>query len=417
MKKSTFTFSFFIALFCFSQQAFAQCPDAVDACLESNLAPVTSSAPTSGGLGAYCDPAGATVCEYLLIDPNTIVGDPLAVPPTDGPLILGASQTPIIVPADYGLAVGDCYQAVPICYDLAATQALVTRMNESGSCCGTINSQTPVGVTPEICDAITAIYSSGDEVTMLSDILVIFGSFGTGDISIAGFSSAAATVNDNVGLLSLAFICGSTVNTIEYCVDPASTAETFLVVADLGNCIFPIELISFTGKNTRVGNELTWEAELTNVSHFEVEASTNGYDFKTIDHVMAGSAQLATFSYTDKTVSEALTYYRLKVIDFDGSTEYTKTITVSAKVRNDNPITVYPNPVSQDLFVDLDVDNDAEVTFSIVNAMGQVVETKTMNVFEGNNSFSSDMSNFTNGVYFLVVQNNDERTVTKFVKK
>ena len=95
----------------------------------------------------------------------------------------------------------------------------------------------------------------------------------------------------------------------------------------------PVEMISFTGKNSKGVNCLNWEAELIDVSHFEVQSSYDGVDFKEIGRVDAGTEQLASFEYLDKNVNQEMTYYRLKSVDLDGSIDFSKTIAVSAKVK------------------------------------------------------------------------------------
>ena len=64
-------------------------------------------------------------------------------------------------------------------------------MNNSTICCNTINSATPEGVTPEVCDAISAIYMDGSQVTSLEQVLVIFSAFGNDSLTVQSFINTA----------------------------------------------------------------------------------------------------------------------------------------------------------------------------------------------------------------------------------
>ncbi|MGG7663695.1 T9SS type A sorting domain-containing protein [Dyadobacter sp. BHUBP1] len=105
----------------------------------------------------------------------------------------------------------------------------------------------------------------------------------------------------------------------------------------------PIDLVSFSGESKMEGNVLKWvTASEINNKGFEVEKSSNGKSFQKIGFVKGStdSWRALNYSFTDPT-PHSLTYYRLKQIDWDGTSTYSKMVVVQSK---EPAVAVYPNP-------------------------------------------------------------------------
>lgn len=108
-----------------------------------------------------------------------------------------------------------------------------------------------------------------------------------------------------------------------------------------------VELISFEGKNNNGVNELFWEtASEINNSHFDLEYSTNGYEFQTIATItgQGNSNEIHQYQHEHRSNSD-LNYYRLKQVDYDGTTTLSEIISIE---DNSNGLLIYPNPTSPD---------------------------------------------------------------------
>jgi hypothetical protein len=107
---------------------------------------------------------------------------------------------------------------------------------------------------------------------------------------------------------------------------------------------FPVTLIYFTGKAADQRNELGWAtSEETNNDYFEVERSSNGVIFSMLERVSGAGNHAGTKTYS--MVDEAPyphTYYRLKQVDYDGTTSYSSIIYV--KQATAQRFSLYPNP-------------------------------------------------------------------------
>ena len=73
---------------------------------------------------------------------------------------------------------------------------------------------------------------------------------------------------------------------------------------------------------------------------------------------------------------------------------------------------VYPNPVTDNLYIEID-NNVDEIT--IYNIAGVVVYQQTMDY--GRNSLTIDASGFNNGVYFVKIKSRDQEVIKKIIKQ
>ncbi len=167
--------------------------------------------------------------------------------------------------------------------------------------------------------------------------------------------------------------------------DPDGTSGTNPAVGiDLnGSTILPIELTTFTAEKRDVAAELTWEtATEINSSHFEIERSGNSKDWETIGKVQAQnqSNRKTSYDYDDlDAASYAKTYkgdvyYRLKMVDQDGSYEYSHVRSLRYEGRAFSMQT-YPNPSTDRITVDITgYETSNRTSITIVDHKGAIVQ-------------------------------------------
>jgi len=111
--------------------------------------------------------------------------------------------------------------------------------------------------------------------------------------------------------------------------------------------ILPVQLTSFSGLAQPEGVRLQWEtANESQFSQYEIERSDDGQSFMKIAAVSAeNSPSGASYEYLDQNPLSGTAYYRLKMIENDGSYSYSDIVSVTI-----NPaipqIQLYPNPAS-----------------------------------------------------------------------
>ena len=84
---------------------------------------------------------------------------------------------------------------------------------------------------------------------------------------------------------------------------------------------------------------------------------------------------------------------------------------------DDNGLLLYPNPAQDIAVVELFSSvNEESVTLQLVNSLNQVVTTQHLNMPEGRNIVSLNLSGLPDGIYFLLIRQKEKTLVQKLVK-
>ncbi len=170
--------------------------------------------------------------------------------------------------------------------------------------------------------------------------------------------------------------------------------------------VLPVTLTHFSGQAAGCNTDLRWHAETEeNFSHYDIERSGDGRLFNKIETIK-GTGNTNTsiwYNYTDKAASQ-FNYYRLKMVDLDGSTEYSKVINVDTDCTNDYKIELFPNPTSSNLGV-INVkfySKSDEAQIQIVDMQGRTVKRLSIGTVRENlNSIQLDVTDLAPGSYHL----------------
>jgi hypothetical protein len=174
----------------------------------------------------------------------------------------------------------------------------------------------------------------------------------------------------------------------------------------------PVDLITFKVNPLGKYADITWEtANEKNISSYEVERSIDLKNVEAVAKVPSkGMITINDYEILDQVVYHNTTiYYRLKVIEGDGSFKYSDW--QSLKLADvDVGIVVYPNPARDQINVSLfGISDNKEI--DIYNSLGEVIFHSTE--IDGN-KFSLSLLNFKPGFYIMKVT--DMTTGTDYTK-
>ena len=150
--------------------------------------------------------------------------------------------------------------------------------------------------------------------------------------------------------------------------------------------VLPVELTSFEGRENNCDVELNWLSAMEdNFSHYEVERSEDGLSYTKLETIR-GTQQSTLrqhYEYLDDSAS-AKNYYRLKMVDLDGTFEYSDVVRVATDCADgdDDVLNIYPNPVGkyQGLInVDLTTSGN-EVEIVINDMLGRILKRLSLGV-------------------------------------
>lgn len=177
----------------------------------------------------------------------------------------------------------------------------------------------------------------------------------------------------------------------------------FTIIAGL-----PVELVAFDARLRNKNDALlTWTtaSEKDNMG-FEIQHATNKgkglIDFKTLDFVEGHSSttQLNNYSFELKNLDPGEHYFRLRQIDFDGGESYSPVRSLA--VRPSFSVKSYPNPLQNELTVQVFQEKASFVSISIVNQWGQKTALLSpREVASGNTEWRFNLSGLPTGTYHL----------------
>jgi hypothetical protein len=184
----------------------------------------------------------------------------------------------------------------------------------------------------------------------------------------------------------------------------------------------PVELIDFRTTLNRAAVSLHWRtASETNNAGFEVQRSEDGRDFRTLAFVEGHGTtyEQQEYSFTDKgPLSGRLYYYRLRQIDYDGSFEFSKILSLKT---GGGPVAAgvfYPNPVSGvAASIDFNLENEGEWTATVFDAAGKALRQAQQFMEAGQQRVQLDISGLQNGLYFVKFENGGEQFYRKLTVK
>lgn len=167
--------------------------------------------------------------------------------------------------------------------------------------------------------------------------------------------------------------------------------------APINPATLPIKLTSFTGKSLINGAvKFSWTtSEEKNFSHFELEESIDGKSFGKIARVE--SKKQATGGYYEHTTVRSGNYFRLKSVDLDGTSEYSKVIYIATKTGA-GELVVFPNPTTDKITVQLHT-VAANNRLVVVSSTGKIVKNLT---FKGSD-ITLSVADLAKGVYYARV--------------
>jgi hypothetical protein len=148
-------------------------------------------------------------------------------------------------------------------------------------------------------------------------------------------------------------------------IDAPCPTTTFTI-----DVVLPIELVHFRAHNSAGQNQLTWQtASEKNSSHFDIERSTDGSVFQSIETVkaMGDLKTMRYYAFKDQN-PPAQSYYRLKINDLDGKMDYSKIVLVD--IEKTKSVKILKNTEGA-----ISIETDDRIEFvTVTNLLGQVMK-------------------------------------------
>jgi hypothetical protein len=216
--------------------------------------------------------------------------------------------------------------------------------------------------------------------------------YGTGILDKWGTTWLYSDINNPNFGVSLAAVVGNTQLKVDH-----------MRILVYTTSVLPLELVYFgASQNGETVNCMWLTASELNTETFVIERSSDGYGFQPVGTVKAAGNSTTTlhYSFTDEHPSEGIHYYRLKMVDADGTTTYSDIVSV-AFGSGTVPL-LYPNPASDWTTVLTPTGFDEIV---ITNASGAIVDRIAGTSLETKQQLN--VYDMPDGTYFICIKSAD----------
>jgi len=292
----------------------------------------------------------------------------------------------------------------PIAFAFTAPDLVVTRFFWDPA---NLTSGTPVTFSAIVKNIGTAATPAGTPVKV---------AFSVDDQPFEVVSTNALGLGDSATLTATLTSLSNGLRVLKVVVDPSNdiaetdedynlrTRTVFITI------VLPLRLISFTAKLANGKSNLKWVSENEiNVSHFDVERSSDGNRFEKLTEITSKGGGI--YNMVDAAPLKGVNYYRLKMVDKDGKFTYSNIEVVKVLSNAGFGFNMYPNPNKGILILEPSL-LDKPVTISIFDQQGRMVLVKQITGIT-----SININQLANGVYTVKMIHNTDIKTAKLIKQ
>ncbi len=208
-----------------------------------------------------------------------------------------------------------------------------------------------------------------------------------------------------------------------YC-DVASTApltirRNMTGFSDFGvtqsNLPLPVEMLAFKAQPFNQSILLNWLVNSeSNLQGYEIQRSIDGMNFVKLGWSEAKNLNTpSNYEFIDDKVElNTKYYYRLRILDFDGTVRFSNT--VQAMISEKPQMAVYPNPNNGSMNIILEINQNENVKIQFLNSLGQIVWEKSEFLNKGIQKLNLQ-TQLSKGIYNLVISTENHSYVQRIV--
>ncbi|MGB3091288.1 MAG: T9SS type A sorting domain-containing protein, partial [Chitinophagaceae bacterium] len=183
------------------------------------------------------------------------------------------------------------------------------------------------------------------------------------------------------------------------------------------NSTLPATLLSFSGTSQLNYNQLTWTVEQEqSLSRYELERSTNGTEYMRVGTISSRNQTTQTvYSYNDNTTLFE-SYYRLKIINLDGSYTYSSIVFIRRPFGKAE-FSVLGNPFQDNIILKYKLPKDQKIVANLFNSSGVLIKREDYAATAGEGVYTlTGLGSIPAGSYFLKIESGNDRQTIKLIR-
>lgn len=215
-----------------------------------------------------------------------------------------------------------------------------------------------------------------------------------------------SSVNSGMFEISGTFDCGNNNFSAIGCYDGGSVGSTCQGNSDpvIACSTVPVEISQFNAKRIDDNIILQWEVvnELL-LDYYKIEYSIDGLDFYLLAKI--SSEDQIYYQYVAENLNEPSLYFRLSSHDLDGTIQCYDEV-ISLHQTEDLRFSISPNPVDQQDFLNISLEDKADCLITIFDIKGQNQGSK---FYKDKDNIIFDLKSIkTSGLYFIRISTGDK---------
>jgi len=200
--------------------------------------------------------------------------------------------------------------------------------------------------------------------------------------------------------------------------EDGQSVDAYVVELPAFSVVLPVELSDFRVETKDCGVQLNWTTSSeTNNDFFEVERSKDGILFESVGKVLGAGNSIKEINYyfEDKPGSSVF-FYRLKQVDQDGKTTYSKVLQVNS-ICGKIVSTLTPNPTRTSSVLNFNSTVEGEALVHVYDLAGKVIQATEIAVQEGEEvQLTLEFNTLAPGTYLVELRLGNEKKVHKLMK-
>ena len=173
-------------------------------------------------------------------------------------------------------------------------------------------------------------------------------------------------------------------------------------------------------KELDMGVLITWTTtEEYATDYFAIFRSTDGIEFEQIgeESAMGDSRQKTDYRFLDTSLGAERIFYRLMLVDIDGTQSYTHISVVNRKKPNHFKVTLMGSTITDRFFnIVFQAEMEGHMSYRLENFEGEVKKRGVIRIEKGQNLFTLDLEDEEAGKYFFKFKMKDEEEMLVLIK-
>ena len=184
--------------------------------------------------------------------------------------------------------------------------------------------------------------------------------------------------------------------------------------------VVPVTIEAFDVTAEKSFNLISWiYGTETDLKMYEIERSCTGFGFEKIASVLPShAAELNNYDFHDVEPCNGDSYYRIKMVNADGTYTYSKVAHVINNTANGSTITASPLPFRNEFTLSGMFYEAGPVSIRMIDMQGRVIKTMKQNAKPGYNVFRvNDTGVLKSGTYIAELLQGQQRRIVKIIKQ